>query len=206
MAVRVETVGLEHEIAHRLTWLDAVAARMEQAFAPFLGQEAPRGPRDLLYGTWLGHPLHAAVITVPVGSWSATMIFDLMGEERAADLSLGLGLVVRCRPRALASISPRPGSGASSPTTSGSASTMLPSKSRPPSGLPSPYWTISRMASRTGWTRMAHRSCCCEKVIRSGRLARRVPIWAVPSMKERSTVAPSPALGTARYSAWLTAR
>jgi nitrite reductase/ring-hydroxylating ferredoxin subunit/uncharacterized membrane protein len=93
MVARVETVGLEHEIAHRLPWLDDVAAQMERAFAPFLGQEAPRGPRDLLYGTWLGHPLHAAVITVPVGSWSATMFFDLMGEERAADLSLGLGLV-----------------------------------------------------------------------------------------------------------------
>jgi nitrite reductase/ring-hydroxylating ferredoxin subunit/uncharacterized membrane protein len=65
---------------------------MEQVFAPILGEDAPRGPRDLLYGTWLGHPLHAAVVTVPVGSWTAMMVFDLMGEERAADLSLGLGL------------------------------------------------------------------------------------------------------------------
>lgn len=92
MAARVETVGLEYEIAHRLPWLDGVAATMEQAFEPLLGQDAPRGPRDLLYGTWLGHPLHSAVVTVPVGSWSATAIFDLMGEERAADLSLALGL------------------------------------------------------------------------------------------------------------------
>jgi len=93
MAARVETVGLEQELAQRLPWLDDVAETMEQAFAPLLGEDAPRGPRDLLYGTWLGHPLHAAVVTVPVGSWSATMIFDLMGEERAADLTLGLGLV-----------------------------------------------------------------------------------------------------------------
>ncbi|MFN8660456.1 MAG: Rieske 2Fe-2S domain-containing protein [Thermomicrobiales bacterium] len=93
MAARVESVGLEHELAQRLPWLDGVAETMEQAFAPLLGQEAPRGPRDFLYGTWLGHPLHSAAVTVPVGSWSATMIFDLMGEERAADLCLGLGLV-----------------------------------------------------------------------------------------------------------------
>jgi nitrite reductase/ring-hydroxylating ferredoxin subunit/uncharacterized membrane protein len=92
MAARVETIGLEHEIAHRLPWLDGVATTMEHMFAPVLGEDAPRGPRDLLYGTWLGHPLHAAVVTVPVGSWTAMMIFDLMGEERAADLSLGLGL------------------------------------------------------------------------------------------------------------------
>lgn len=92
MTARVETVGLEHEIAHRLPWLDGVAAIMEQALAPILGEDAPRGPRDLLYGTWLGHPLHAAVVTVPLGSWSAMMVFDVMGEERAADLCLGLGL------------------------------------------------------------------------------------------------------------------
>ena len=92
MTARVETVGLENEITQRLPWLDGVAATMERAFAPALGEEAPRELRDLLYGTWLGHPLHAAVVTVPVGSWSAMTIFDLMGEERAADLCLALGL------------------------------------------------------------------------------------------------------------------
>ncbi|MBW3631386.1 MAG: Rieske 2Fe-2S domain-containing protein, partial [Chloroflexi bacterium] len=84
---------LEQKISNSMPWLDGVAATMEQAFEPLLGQEAPRGPRDFLYGTWLGHSLHAAVIPVPVGAWSATMLFDLMGEERAADLTLGLGLV-----------------------------------------------------------------------------------------------------------------
>ena len=93
MATRTETVGLDQKISKSMPWLDGVAETMEQAFEPFLGQEAPRGPRDFLYGTWLGHSLHAAIIPVPVGAWSATMLFDLMGEERAADLTLGLGLV-----------------------------------------------------------------------------------------------------------------
>jgi nitrite reductase/ring-hydroxylating ferredoxin subunit/uncharacterized membrane protein len=93
MTARPENVGLGQKISKGMPWLDDVAATMEQAFEPVLGQEAPRGPRDFLYGTWLGHSLHAAVITVPVGSWSATMVFDVMGEKRAADLSLGLGLV-----------------------------------------------------------------------------------------------------------------
>jgi nitrite reductase/ring-hydroxylating ferredoxin subunit/uncharacterized membrane protein len=92
MTMRTETVGLDQKISKSMPWLDGVATTMEKAFAPLLGQEAPRGPRDFLYGTWLGHSLHAAVITVPVGAWSATMVFDLMGEERAADLTLGLGL------------------------------------------------------------------------------------------------------------------
>jgi nitrite reductase/ring-hydroxylating ferredoxin subunit/uncharacterized membrane protein len=93
MMARTEKVGLGYKISKEMSWLDTIAATMEQVFEPVLGQDAPRGPRDFLYGTWLGHSLHAAVITVPVGSWSAAMVFDLIGEERAADLSLGLGLV-----------------------------------------------------------------------------------------------------------------
>ncbi len=93
MTARTEKVGLGYKVSKGMPWLDTIAATMEQAFEPVLGEDAPRGPRDFLYGTWLGHSLHAAVIAVPVGSWSATMLFDLMGEERAADLTLGLGLV-----------------------------------------------------------------------------------------------------------------
>jgi nitrite reductase/ring-hydroxylating ferredoxin subunit/uncharacterized membrane protein len=92
MTARPENVGLGQKISKGMPWLDDVAATMEQAFEPLLGEDAPRGPRDFLYGTWLGHSLHAAVITVPVGAWSASMIFDLLGEKRAADLTLGLGL------------------------------------------------------------------------------------------------------------------
>ena len=93
MTMRTGTVGLDQKISKSMPWLDGVAATMERAFAPLLDEDAPRGPRDFLYGTWLGHSLHAAVIPVPVGSWSATMLFDLIGEERAADLTLALGLV-----------------------------------------------------------------------------------------------------------------
>jgi nitrite reductase/ring-hydroxylating ferredoxin subunit/uncharacterized membrane protein len=93
MAARPEKIGLGYKVSKGMPWLDTVAATMQQAFEPVLGQDAPRGPRDFLYGTWLGHSLHAAVITVPVGAWSASMVFDLLGEERAADLTLGLGLV-----------------------------------------------------------------------------------------------------------------
>ena len=93
MTARTEKVGIGYKVSNGMPRLDDVAATMKQAFEPLLGQDAPRGPRDFLYGTWLGHSLHAAVIPVPVGSWSATMLFDLMREERAADLTLGLGLV-----------------------------------------------------------------------------------------------------------------
>ncbi|MCC2627002.1 MAG: Rieske (2Fe-2S) domain protein [Thermomicrobiales bacterium] len=93
MTVRTEKIGLVYKVSKGMPWLDTVAATMEQAFEPLLGEDAPRGPRDFLYGTWLGHSLHAAVIAVPVGAWTASMIFDLLGEDRTADLTLGLGLV-----------------------------------------------------------------------------------------------------------------
>src|SRR5689334_10088366 len=79
-------------LVEAMPWLDDVASVMQQAAEPLLGQDAPRGPRDALYGVWLGHPLHPAIVTVPLGCWTAAGVFDLMGEERAADLSYGLGL------------------------------------------------------------------------------------------------------------------
>lgn len=92
MAAKPETVGMGQTLAKGLPWLDDVAAVMERVYEPFLGQDAPRGPRDFLYGVWLGHSLHAAIVTVPIGAWSATTLLDLAGEERAADLMLGVGI------------------------------------------------------------------------------------------------------------------
>ena len=87
------TAKVSDRLVEAMPWLDGVAGAMKAAFNPVLGQDAPRTPRDILYGTWLGHALHPAVILVPVGFWSSTMVFDLVGEERAADISLGIGLI-----------------------------------------------------------------------------------------------------------------
>lgn len=93
MAERPATVGIGQKITAEMPWLDGVARVMEEAFSPLLGQDAPRQPRDFLYGVWLGHSLHAAVITAPIGAWSAAALFDLLGEERAADTLVGAGLL-----------------------------------------------------------------------------------------------------------------
>lgn len=93
MAALPEDVGLGQSIAKGMPWLDDVAKVMEKTFDPFLGQDAPREPRDFLYGVWLGHSLHAAVVTVPLGAWSAAMVLDVLREESAADAMVGLGLL-----------------------------------------------------------------------------------------------------------------
>src|SRR5688572_15564485 len=75
-----------------MPWLDVAAEKLQRIFEPVVGQSGPRALRDLLYGTRFGHPLHPAVVTLPLGFWSASTVLDLAGEERAADLMVGCGL------------------------------------------------------------------------------------------------------------------
>src|SRR5580765_5404021 len=52
--------------------------------------------KDLLSGTWLGHPLHPMLTDLPIGSWTSAFVVDLVGGERgqpAADLLVGLGVL-----------------------------------------------------------------------------------------------------------------
>jgi nitrite reductase/ring-hydroxylating ferredoxin subunit len=44
--------------------------------------------KDFLNGTWLGHPVHAAVTDLPTGSLLLTVILDVLGQNAAADIAL----------------------------------------------------------------------------------------------------------------------
>jgi nitrite reductase/ring-hydroxylating ferredoxin subunit/uncharacterized membrane protein len=79
-------------LASSMPWLDQVAGVVQNLFAPIVGKKAPRGLKDTLVGTWLGHPLHPAVVDLPIGAWMTAFALDLAGEESAADLAIGLGL------------------------------------------------------------------------------------------------------------------
>lgn len=49
----------------------------------------PIGPiKDLLNGTWLGHPVHSAVTDVPIGTLVVAVLLDLLGYTSAADVAL----------------------------------------------------------------------------------------------------------------------
>ena len=51
------------------------------------------GGRDVLRGLWLGHPLHPALVQVPIGAWTSAAVLDLLpGESRAARLMVAVGL------------------------------------------------------------------------------------------------------------------
>lgn len=52
--------------------------------------------KDLLSGTWMGHPLHPALTDVPIGAWASSFLFDLIPSRRAAQASdklVALGIV-----------------------------------------------------------------------------------------------------------------
>ena len=49
----------------------------------------PLGPiKDLLHGTWLGHPLHAATTDIPIGALLLAVLLDLLNQRAAADVAL----------------------------------------------------------------------------------------------------------------------
>jgi len=85
-----------HELAHRIGEIE----RLDGGTAPLVKAAKrliPAGPlKDLLSGTPLGHPLHPALTDVPIGSFTAATVLDLIGGERsehAVEVLLLLGIV-----------------------------------------------------------------------------------------------------------------
>lgn len=63
-------------------------------------KEAPQALLNTLHGTRFGHPLHPAIIAVPLGAWSVSSLLDLWeaatGDKTfspGADAALGIGLL-----------------------------------------------------------------------------------------------------------------
>jgi nitrite reductase/ring-hydroxylating ferredoxin subunit/uncharacterized membrane protein len=56
--------------------------------------------KDLMHGTWLGHPLHPVLTDVPLGAWTAALVLDAGeaisghdGMAAGADAAIAVGLV-----------------------------------------------------------------------------------------------------------------
>lgn len=81
-------------VVERLSGWDA----LDKAAAPVasgVGKVIRHGTlKDVLSGTWLGHPLHPMLTDVPIGAWTCAFVLDLIGDERterASELLVGLG-------------------------------------------------------------------------------------------------------------------
>jgi nitrite reductase/ring-hydroxylating ferredoxin subunit/uncharacterized membrane protein len=49
--------------------------------------------QNFLNGTWLGHPVHAAVTDVPVGALTVAIIADLISQHVVADVAMVIGVL-----------------------------------------------------------------------------------------------------------------
>jgi nitrite reductase/ring-hydroxylating ferredoxin subunit/uncharacterized membrane protein len=90
MSVRVHAAVEE---LGRIDALDALAAPAAKAVKQLVGQGRVK---DLLSGTWLGHPLHPLLTDIPIGLLSSATMLDLLAPRRsreAADRLVGLGLL-----------------------------------------------------------------------------------------------------------------
>jgi uncharacterized membrane protein len=52
-----------------------------------------RPVKDLLNGTWLGHPLHAVVTDVPIGALTLALVLDFFGQHTGADIAIAVGVL-----------------------------------------------------------------------------------------------------------------
>ncbi|WP_267009429.1 Rieske (2Fe-2S) protein [Streptomyces sp. NBC_00154] len=58
--------------------------------------------RDVLHGLPIGHPLHPALVQIPMGAWLSAAVLDVMpGTQRSARLLVGMG-ILGAAPAALA--------------------------------------------------------------------------------------------------------
>jgi nitrite reductase/ring-hydroxylating ferredoxin subunit/uncharacterized membrane protein len=82
------------------------------AFAQTLGSLVskvlqPGKLKDLVSGTWMGHPAHPMLTDVPIGAWTSALMLDLLGGSAAAkgaDALVGVG-VLAALPTAITGLS-----------------------------------------------------------------------------------------------------
>ncbi|MEO6260312.1 MAG: DUF2231 domain-containing protein [Thermoanaerobaculia bacterium] len=80
-------------------WLDQAADPLQEAVHGVFAGEAGRAIKNLLHGTWLGHPLHPVLTDIPIGAWTVAAILDVLEavsdrEEisTAADAAIAVGI------------------------------------------------------------------------------------------------------------------
>ncbi len=94
MNLPIRTISqLTERLSTAMPWLDKPAAALHKVYEPVFGERGIPILKDALYGTWLGHPLHPAVTDVPIGCWTSSLILDIAGMEKGADITLKVGTI-----------------------------------------------------------------------------------------------------------------
>jgi nitrite reductase/ring-hydroxylating ferredoxin subunit/uncharacterized membrane protein len=89
------------DLIQQQAWLDAAGGPIQEWINGLFSRGGGLGKtaKNLLNGTWLGHPLHPVITDVPIGAWICTFVLDTAAGlsdsrdlETAADLTLATGL------------------------------------------------------------------------------------------------------------------
>ena len=85
-----------HELVERLGRIESLDAAAKPAGKAVARAVSPRRLKDVLSGSWLGHPFHPLLTDIPIGAWTSAFVLDLLGGRRsqeAADRLIGLGVL-----------------------------------------------------------------------------------------------------------------
>ena len=82
---------LDRLIAAQAGWATPLGDWLHRILAAIFGRIP--SIRDLLAGTWLGHPLHALLTDVPIGALTLVIVLDVVGQPVAADVALLIGVL-----------------------------------------------------------------------------------------------------------------
>lgn len=80
---------MEQSIANLIDeqqWLDALDPLQKYV------RGLPKGIKNALHGVWLQHPLHPALVGIPIGAWTVAAVLDAL-DNRAADKVIGIGIL-----------------------------------------------------------------------------------------------------------------
>src|ERR671920_2443870 len=81
-------MGILDRVADKATFDKAI----EPAQRAVLAVLRPQAAKDLLHGTWLGHPLHPVLVQVPIGAFLSAAVLDLVpGARKAATTLIAVG-------------------------------------------------------------------------------------------------------------------
>jgi nitrite reductase/ring-hydroxylating ferredoxin subunit/uncharacterized membrane protein len=86
---------LAHAVSERIASLGALDAPGRTIARQIRKVVPPGAVKDLLSGTFMGHPLHPLLTDVPIGTWTSATMLDVAGgsdSERAAEILIAIGI------------------------------------------------------------------------------------------------------------------
>ncbi len=105
MATRLAAIADDTVAAlERQHWLQPIEERLQRAVIGAFESAGAAGQtiKNVLHGTWLGHPLHPVLTDIPLGAWTAAFVLDVMeasasgarGRQyaRGADACVAIGI------------------------------------------------------------------------------------------------------------------